>query len=281
MLERFRRGRELGRAAMSVLTGNPRLVVFPVISGLALLVLTAAIGTPILLVAADDQSVISTFQLVLMILGGLAWYFGCAFVIVFCNAAMISCAWESFDGGRVSLASGFAAAARRLPQILGWSALASTIGLVFRVLDGLSDKIGLLGQIIDGLAQGAWSVVTYFVLPVVVAEGVGPIDAVKRSSAILRKTWGETVGGSVGIGLRLGLFFLPLIGIVAVLSTGFGGHTVQIALGVFAGLYALAFVAAVAAAGSILRAGLYRYATTGAPSGPMSPQLLQSAFVPR
>lgn len=281
MLERFRRGRELGRAVMAVLTGTPRLVMFPVISGLALLVLTAAVGAPIVLVAADDQSAVSTVQLVWMILGALAWYFGCAFVIVFCNAALISCAWDSFEGGGASLASGFAAAARRLPQILGWSALAATVGLAFRLLDGLSDKIGLLGQLIDGLVQGAWSVVTYFVLPVVVAEALGPIDAVKRSSAILRKTWGETVGGSVGIGLRLGLFFLPLIGTVALLFTGFGGHTVRVALGVLAGLYALAFVAVVAALGSILRAGLYSYATTGAAWGPMTPQMLQSAFVPR
>lgn len=281
MLERFRRGRELGRTVMSVLTDDPRLVIFPVISGLALLVLTVAVGTPILLVAADDQNAVSSVQLVWMSLGVLGWYFGCAFLIVFCNAALISCAWDSFEGGRASLASGFAAAARRLPHILAWSAVASTVGLAFQVLDGLSDKIGLLGQIIDGLAQGAWSVVTYFVLPVVVAEDLGPIDAVKRSSAILRKTWGETAGGTVGIGLRLGLLFLPLIGVVAVLFTGFGGHSVRIALGVLAGLYALAFVAVVAALSSILRAGLYRYATTGAASGPMTPQMLQSAFVPR
>lgn len=281
MWERFRRGRELGRAVMSVLTGNPRLVVFPVISGLALLTLTVAVGTPILLVAADDQSAVSTPQLVWMLLGVVAWYFGCAFVVVFCNAALISCAWDSFEGGRVSLTSGFAGAARRLPHILAWSALASTVGLVFQVLDGLSDKIGLLGQIVDGLAQGAWSVVTYFALPVVVAENLGPIDAVKRSSAILRRTWGETVGGSVGIGLRLGLILLPLIGVVAVLFSGFGGHSLRVGLGVLAGSYALAFIAVVAALGSILRAGLYRYATTGAASGPLSTQMLQSAFVAR
>ena len=37
------------------------------------------------------------------------------------------------------------------------------------------------------------------------AEGVGPMDAVKRSSAYLRKTWGEQIVGTAGMGAVFGL----------------------------------------------------------------------------
>ncbi|MCB1289881.1 MAG: hypothetical protein KDB47_19775 [Mycobacterium sp.] len=281
MFERLKRGRELGRATLAVLTGNPRLAVFPVVSAVALLALTAAVGGPMLAVLGGDRTTASNGQVVGMILGALVWYFGCAFIIVFCNAALISCASQSFAGESPSVSSGFAAAGKRLPQILGWSALACTVGLAFRMLDSLSDKIDLLGQIIEGLAEGAWSVVTYFALPVVVVEGLGPVGAVKRSSAILRATWGEMVGSSVGIGLRLGLFALPLLGLIALLASGTGGHAVRVALGVIVAVYVAAFAVVVAALGTILRAALYRYAVSGTASGPLSPELLQSAFAPR
>lgn len=47
----------------------------------------------------------------------------------------------------------------------------------------------------------AWAIVTYFVVPVLVVDGVGPIQAVKRSSAILKRTWGESVAVQAGSAL--------------------------------------------------------------------------------
>ena len=37
----------------------------------------------------------------------------------------------------------------------------------------------------------AWSVATYFVIPVIALEGLGPRDALRRSSALVREKWGE------------------------------------------------------------------------------------------
>lgn len=60
----------------------------------------------------------------------------------------------------------------------------------------LSKKFGFIGELAQGIADAVWGVATCFVLPVVVTEGLGPIKAVKRSSSILRRTWGESLGGS-------------------------------------------------------------------------------------
>lgn len=281
--ERIRRGRALGRASLAVLKSHPRLMVFPVIAGVALLALTALVAGPVVagMARIPDDDAIPTPLLTGAILGAVVWYFGCAFVIVFGNAALISCALATFAGDQPTVAAGFVAAGRRAPQILGWSALAATVGLVFQILDAVSDKINLIGQIIEGLARGAWAVVTYFALPVLVVEGLGPISAVKRSSAILRKTWGESLTGSVGIGLRIGLFALPLFALIAVLASGSGGHSLRVGLGVIAAVYAVALAVVAATLSAILRATLYDYATTGTAPGQMSPELLQSAFVGR
>lgn len=283
MTGRIRRGREISKASLAVLKSYPRLAVFPAIAGVTLLAMTAAVAVPIITALArnPDDAAIPAPLLTGAVLGAMIWYFGCAFVIVFCNAALIGCALATFAGGKPSVASGISTAARRVPQILGWAMLTSTVGLVFQILDAVSDKINLIGQIIEGLAKGAWAVVTYFALPVLVVEGLGPISAVKRSAAILRRTWGESLTGSVGIGLRIGLFALPLFALIAVLASGSGGHSLRVGLGVIAALYAVALAVVAATLSAILRAALYDYATTGTAPGPMSPELLQSAFVGR
>ena len=48
-----------------------------------------------------------------------------------------------------------------------------------------------------------------------VVEKVGPMDAVKRSAALLKDTWGEQIAGNLGVGLFFGLitFLIFLVGI--------------------------------------------------------------------
>ena len=75
--------------------------------------------------------------------------------------------------------------------------LAPTVGILLKMVESLHEKIG---AIISGLLGTAWTVITYFVVPVLVVERVGPFAAIGRSLAILRKTWGEAVVGHFGIG---------------------------------------------------------------------------------
>jgi hypothetical protein len=128
----------------------------------------------------------------------------------------------------------------------------------------------------------AWAVATYFVLPVLVVEGLGPVAAIKRSSALLRRTWGETAAGGAGLG-ALGLVaavpFMIIIagGVAMAVNTGNG----MFAAANFA--VAIAYIVAASVAmgtlGTIFRAALYVYATTG--KAPFDSALMQSAFVPK
>ncbi|MFN8072517.1 MAG: DUF6159 family protein [Mycobacterium sp.] len=270
----------MAKASWAVLKDQPTLAVFPVISAVAAVLLSLLLLIPAVLgfvtaagLGASDKGLEAVGFVALF-----AWYFVCTFAVIFCNAALISCALEKFAGQPTSVRSGFAAAWRRLPQILGWSLLASTVGVLLQLLQSvLREKAGALGDVVTGLGQGVWGVATYFAVPVVVTEGLGPIAAVKRSSALLRKTWGESLTGAAGLNLILFLFLLPIFAIGGLLwASGASGAVVPLVT--LCAVYAVVLTVIFTALGSIFRAGVYRYATTGDAPGHMDTDLLQSAF---
>jgi hypothetical protein len=288
MFESFKRGWSMAGASWSVLKAYPKLALFPVLSGIALIGLSAVLAIPAGLGAAlgmelnlSDKTMQSIAYVALFI-----WYFLCTFVIVFCNAALISCALQSFAGQPPTIGSGFAAAGKRLPQILGWSLVAATVGVILQALQTLlTDKLGFFGDLLASIFSGVWGVLTYLVVPVLVTEGVGPIKAVKRSSSILRRTWGESLAGSGGLGLIAFCFILPLfvvfgLGTALAGSAGGGGASGAITgtLIAVAVVYVLALIVVFTALGSIFRAAVYVYATTGATPSHMDATLLQSSF---
>src|SRR2546428_10148032 len=81
-------------------------------------------------------------------------------------------------------------------------------------------RLKLIGRLVSFLLGAAWTVGTYFVVPVLVVEKLGPVDAFKRSVAIQKKAWGEAAVGSLGVGLITVLVFGALI-VPAVLGTLF------------------------------------------------------------
>jgi hypothetical protein len=287
MFERIGRGWGIAKASWAVVKLHPKLLLLPIFSGIAFILLMAAIGFSVFAGAKSDS--IRHFVEQVQPDGPAAWallfafYFACTFIIVFFNAALIFCALQSFAGKEPSLRAGLATAAGRLPQILAWTFVAATVGLILNALQSfLKDKLGFLGALLGGIAEVAWAVVTYFVVPVIVVDGVGPIEAFKRSSAILKRTWGEAIGGEGGLGLLSVLFFLPVVLLFGVLGTaGIGvwaSPPVAVALIAAVGIYVLGLVVVFTALGTIFRTGTYVYATTGQAPSNMDPALLQGAF---
>jgi hypothetical protein len=202
-------------------------------------------------------------------------------ISLYVNAALIFCVLRCFAGHEPSIRDGLTASFARLPQIIGWAFVAAVMGFVASFIqDTLKEKLGFLGNLLGGLVDFAWAVVTYFVLLVV--EGLGPVAAIKRSSALMRQTWGETATGSVGLGALGSAAAVPAVifiaaGVMMATATGFGG----LAPAFFA--VAIVYLAGVSLVmgtlGTIFRAGLYVYATTG--RAPFDTALMQSAFAPK
>ena len=284
------RGWGIAKTSWAVLKQHPKLLLFPIFSGAAFLVLFGLIVGSV--VAGSKSAVVKRFfenaqdgdVVTYAIL--FAIYFFSTFVVIFFNAALIFCALQAFAGKTPSIRGGISTALGRLPQILAWTLVASTVGLLLSALQNfLKDRLGFLGSLLGGLVETAWLVVTYFAVPVIVVDGVGPVEAVKRSSSILKRTWGESLGGEGGLGIISFLLFLPvilLVGLAATTARGFGADAMlPIVLAAIIVPYVLALTVVFTALGTIFRTGTYVYATTGKAPGPMDAALLQGAFRPK
>lgn len=204
----------------------------------------------------------------------LAFYFLAAFVVVFFNVALVSCAMLRLDGGDPTFSYGIRMASARLKYIAEWALLSATVGLI---LQAISSRSGIIGKLIIGLVGLAWSVATYFVVPIIAFEQLGPIQAIKRSASVLKGTWGEALISNLGIGLIF--FALALIGLIPLVIGIVIGGSVAIILGVVvAVVYWLCIAVLASAASGVLLTALYRYGTTGKLSEYYSEQVLKNPW---
>lgn len=285
MFERIHRGWGITKASWALLKQHPKLLLLPILSTLALLALIGAIVASVYVGATGQRLRQFTdflegvnFESPMFYLAAFAFYFVCAFIAIFFNAALVFCALEAFAGRTPSLRAGLSTAMGRLPQILGWALVSATVGLALNMLQNmLRDRLGFLGSLLGGLLEVGWAITTYFVVPVLVVDGVGPIEAVKRSWAILKRTWGESLAGEGGLGIISFLLLLPAI-LLVVLVGAAGMAPALMVLVPLAILYIVCLSVVFAALGAIFRTGTYIYATTGKAPSNMDPALLQAAF---
>jgi hypothetical protein len=132
----------------------------------------------------------------------------------------------------------------------------------------------LWGKIVAGALGIAWNVATFLVIPVLIIEDVGAIDAIRRSGQLLRKTWGEQL--TVGIGMFwIGLLFAAPGIVLGAIGMNYYSPVIAIAV-----IYFVALVAVMTAVRRIFDVALYRFATSGQVDG-FPPAMLNRAFAPR
>ena len=180
------------------------------------------------------------------------------FVVVFFNVALISIASDRLAGGHATLNDGLQIAWQRKGAILEWALLAATVGVVLRALE---ERMGWLGRLVISFIGIAWTLATYFVVPLLAAENIGPSEALSRSAELFRETWGEQIVGGFSFGLIFVLMALPGI-LLPIYGAKLGGRTDLMAGMALAVLYWLMLAVINAAVQGIFMAALYRYATT-------------------
>jgi len=275
-MERIRRSWDLIKSSWSVLRADKELLLYPVASGLVTFVAVALVGLVWLGSGGLDRWNDESFGVLDLVLAFI-FYFVVSTVVIFFNSALIAAANIRLEGGDPTLSDGFRIAFSHIGAILGWAAIAATVGLV---LQALRERGGVAGAVVSLIGNMAWSVITFLVVPVLVVEGVGPIEAIKRSASLLRTTWGEQIIGNFSIGLVMVLAFL------AALVTGGLIVAVLFSLAVVLGVLGLAFLVAGlivlglvgSALSGIFNVALYRYAV-GKDSSRFFPQeTLSGAF---
>src|SRR6185312_3033231 len=275
---KFARTWQLMGASWRMLLQDKRLIVFPLISGVALAILIALFAVPMFVAFAGHPKPSGPVHMTLPMYAAMfVFYFLDYFVIIFFNSALIACVLKQIDGEQPTLGYGLAVARQRLPQILGWALLTSTVGIVLRLLE---EKVGFIGRIVVGLLGMAWSVTSFLVVPVLVVENTGPIESYKRSVEMLKRTWGEQIIGNVSFGLIFGLFGILPAMVLFFFAIGAGAGAMLVVGAILVPwLVALALVQSTLQ--TIYQAAIYVYATSGeAPPG-FDKQLVSEAFAPK
>jgi hypothetical protein len=275
MFERIAMGWRLGLAAIGVLRDNKKLLIFPLLSGICCLMVMISFAAPLIyserLRDMLDRGQAGNEPIWYALL--FAFYFVNYFVIVFFNSALVSCALARFGGMEPTIGDGLGVAASRLPQILAWALVSATVGVILRFIEDRSEKVG---QFIVGLLGMAWGIMTYFVVPVLVVERVGPIDAVKRSCSVMKKAWGESLVANFGAGLLIFLMFL--VALIPAILGGFVGGYALIAGAIVTVLLVILVSLISSAVNTIIVAALYQYAANEQPPDAFDVDLLRGAF---
>jgi hypothetical protein len=272
---RLSNGWKIGMASFKVIRENKQLLAFPIISSIALVIVSASfLGGGFLLFGQDIDSFdgsITFEQGALLFI----FYFVNYFIIIFFNMALIHCARLYFQGEQPSVSDGISFSQSRLSSIVGWAFFAATVGLILRAIENIHETVGAIVSSILGVM---WGILTFFAVPVIAYENVGPLEAIKRSGKIIKNKWGESLGANLGVNT---VGFIAMLIIALPLGLVFGAlHPI---LGIVVGIITAVLIGVVmSAAQTIFVAAIYHHVTEEPIEvQPFDTELLDDVFVKR
>ena len=257
--------------SLRILAKDKEILIFPLLSGIITIVAFVT-----MVFAGVTSGLFREFQAgnrVLSYAVLFVWYFVSWFIVLFFNVAVIECASIRLRGGDPTIADGFRASMQHLGSIAAWALISATVGVILRVI---AERAKIIGRIISGLLGAAWSIATYFIVPVMIFERRSIRDSVKQSTRLIAKTWGESLIAAGGIGVFIML--LAVGGLVLPIAAFFISPTAAlVALGVMV-VYRIALSVISAALSGIFHTALYLYATEGRTPAGFTPDYVQHAF---
>lgn len=281
MIERFSRAWGVAKMCWRVLVLDKELLAFPLLSLMVCALLLAGFVGPFLandrfdtlfslMAVMDDEGNINPVAIVI----DFTIYFVAYFVMIFFNAALVACARIRFGGGDPTVMDGLRAAFARLPKIFAWALVTSVVGFI---LNKVSEKQKGIGGLVAAIVGAGWAIASFFVVPVLVADNLGPIDALKKSASIVKKTWGELLMTEIGLSALSVLIIVPafVIGIAGMIVFQ-GNPTLAIAIFVLLALWVFITSLVYSALSTILRTAYYIYATEGRVPNQFDPDIIEN-----
>jgi hypothetical protein len=269
-MSRIENGWKITVNCFKILKANQKLIAFPILSGISVTLILASFFTAIFAAAGwhfenvDVKNDAARYALLF------AFYVVNYFIVVFFNMALIHCTHLYFKGEEVTIKKGLQFSLSRIGSIFTWALFAGTVGFLLKMIQ---QRSGIVGKIITGLIGIVWSIATFFVIPVIAYENVGPIDAIKRSSQLMKERWGETLVSRFSFGL-IQLAALVIIAIPSFLLATFIHPLVGIAVAI---ICVFVLIAVMSATHTIFVSAIY-HNITDEPVAYFDQQLVDNLF---
>ena len=266
---RIGRSFQLVGQSYRILMQDKELMILPLISGviIAAVIVSFAFGFGLSSARVEEHGPDVYLPVFLMYVATYA-------IGIFFQAAVVAGATERMRGGDPTVSSALAAAARRMGPILLWAIVASTVGMIIRAIH---DRVGFVGKIVASLIGAAWSLATFFVVPVLVLEQRSIGESFTRSVSVFKQTWGETVAGGASLGIATACAWVTLVAVTGLLAWA-GAGFVALAVFFLGAIFLMIFFSALQ---GVYVASLFRFATEGPAASGFDGDLLRQAFVPK
>lgn len=236
------------KSCLDVLKKDRELLFFPLFTAISVGLLLLVMYSGGYLDNLDPEQGGSQFPIVILL-------FAANFIIVFFNSALVSAALERLRGGDPNVKSGLSHAAKHIHHIFFWSIIVTIVAILIAAIRGDRRENSIFRQIFASLIQAGWAMMTFFVVPIIVSENLGPISAIKRSTSLFKQTWGDQVMANFGFGIFQ--LFAVMLGVVVGWFFGLFSPVFGIIVG---GLLSAMSVAVIYTLEGIYKAALYEFA---------------------
>ena len=268
--DRLSNGWKIAMNSFKVLQANKQLIIFPILSGIALLLVIASFFTGMLAYSGwdfdnmEELGTVTTYFLVFL------FYIANYFVIVFFNMALIHCTRLYFHGEEVTVRKGLQFSMSRIGAIFSWAVFAAVVGTI---LKAIQENSGIVGKIITGIIGIVWNIATFFVVPVIAYENLGPLQAFKRSSQMMKEKWGESLAATFSLGL---IQFILMIGVGVLLFMV--GYIIHPLAGIILAITGAFLVVAIISATQTIFVSAVYHNITNDPTTHFSQQMIDDLF---
>ncbi len=273
---------EITKLTFSVMKKEKELFIFPVLSVIFSIAFFVAILFPTIILELISQQTI-TWEIIDYIWIFLT-YLVLAFIATFFNVCVVYTAARAFGNQEARFGKTIKFALSKIHIIFFWSLLSATVGLIFKIIEGVAQKTKGVGKsiiiITSSLFKMAWGISTIFVIPGLVYHSLSPFAAIKKSVEVLRKTWGESLIRYLSVNLISFVFIFvgTILGVPIIITGFFVSFVVGILAAVVFIIYILSVILVFSVANQIFNTALYIYAESGAVPSPYSNELLRNAF---
>jgi hypothetical protein len=195
---------------------NRSIMIFPLLSMIFELMLAAAFLAGYFYLYGFEENAFEKVDKTTMYSSLFAFYIIGFFIASFFQAGLVAVVSGQINGRKLSFNEGMSVAAAHTGKIFSWSIVAATVGVVLQMI---ADKNKTIGRLVANIFGLAWDIITFFIVPVLILENETIGGSLKRSGAIFKNKWGQTLTANFSTALFFGVlvilaiivFFVPIV----------------------------------------------------------------------